>query len=1841
MGELVSIERVITDALLEHGEIILSTAELHRLGFGEHSAEVTLVAAGEQVPALWTAGRRQLSGEALAEYLQDTARVGGLLRLEKRGAAVVELVLLPPAARLEVVSPALSPPVAPMPAGAGAAAESRTRRRISTGARYRLRQRDEYTWREGVGFLDTARENLRTALENGGWDPADAVRTRLEGERLATLDQFDELLAVDAAKIEHMAHQEAAARTVLTRMGGRGVLADEVGLGKTVEAGLVLKELVLRGLARRIVIICPAPLREQWRQELREKFDEDFQVVTTGRDPQAFQADRLIITLELAIRNEQHLQDAFDLVIVDEAHRLSGSASHARRAVVERLIAKSPRVLFLSATPVQNNLLELYRLVELLRPGTFDSQAAFERRFVDQSDPRRPVNAPELRRLISSVVVRTTREQAGVDRVHRMPPLDRGVELTAPERQLYNLIVDTLRHRMTGPGDSMRRKALALRLTASPQAVSKSALRMAGKEPDGDLRRVLTDIGHLAGDIRHTSREQAALSILRDWIGEHGRVLLFTQHTDTLQGLLKLLVVEGIPAAAFHGGMTSAARTAAVERFKSGAAPVLLSTDAGAEGQNLQVSNCVLNYDLPWNPMRVEQRIGRVHRITQTRNVHIANLFARDTLDENVYRLLHDKLAMFELLFGQVVTVLGELGGAQDTSMEARVLEALYANSDHTMQRRLDELGNDLADARTRAGKMMTADSGLSAWLAQRQQERAHRAAQPQARDLLPQTAEKPRRRQKDLEHFVRGFLAAAGAEVSSPAEDLVAAALPADLAAEFGRDQLYLAFTGAALEHHPDAEFCVVGSDVFDDILAVQRQRGDLTGSMPEPTSQDPVLPHDPRVRLAWRRIEHDESWSARATYRVQEDTASGNQELVTVEVGSLPTGDDGRLPLADEAPIPGDQEPATILARVEDAAVSQLGKQLLQTREAEREQRSKAQEALVHYLESQLAEADRIWKSKRTASALDNVNRRMEQLQRAVETSREPAERGAETELRAELLALEVHGPRQVAVVERWERTDGVAREIRYPWSADLRPACEVTGEPITTLSMCGSGHLIDETALHSCEICRSEGCGRCEPDRVVSDCAGCGRAVCGTCRMSGVFCGDCRYPVRDSSIDTRWELGWRLGADAYLLVGERHTTHVSRDGQRRVLVPAADVEDQTRSRVRGMATRLGLPPSTGLVSAGSTVDAEASVAGALWSEIEYSTWWDARMDAGADIDGAAAFVLPDLTGPDVTAESVFAALLADLRQEQSPPVAPSLAAVPFTITRRIDLRGPELIYQELWQDADREPMTAVRITGPLVTGTHIAPPPVRAIASAQAGEAELLVEGLHRSYLYRLTIGDNAVIGFVPGLAGATFGAESRLARQVADAGLTPDWVRARPSPQPEPTGLTFSVPATGTEVSRTVTTWRLPVEGAGSGPELEAPKWARALEHHRDVVTRDDEPTRMTFAALDRPLRQVADEELISVEETWTSGKGQAVRRYLIGAGTPLRADVLNGRTLLAPGQPLVVRLEDGTVAADDITVDRHGHLITAAEAITCRVCGDSYGACCGALVGVCAGCDQPACESCRSADVCHACTAIAQRGTDVERAAVVVHVSTRESHQMQPSTVAETAAVAEAARMAEALQMAEIARRVEADQAAHTLRQAEEKRLAEANAAAEALRVAQAQRLAEAHRAAEAEQQLAVLRAAEVQRMTWQQYPAPQPASQPMAAPFTGRLKGPKRHHPLVHFLLIYTYGIGNIIYARRIARWNRENGPFARELTHWKANAVTMHLLLICTYGVGNIIYAWYVARWNRAQWRYSRQPWRANSIGVHVLLSLCTFGLGNTLYAWYIDSWNRRRGYR
>jgi superfamily II DNA or RNA helicase len=1257
------IEKRITYQLLETGELVLTPLERTNLSLPEHSTTIDIDLEGEPFHAQWSGRSRQLRGDVLAERLQDYGQEGGLVRLRLVD-QTYRLTLLPPGTPLQVGQVMRAPP-----APARTAAAKKARRRATVDRQFHADE--EYDWGAGVtrtiGFLTEARMLVGEQLKAAGFDPLEIVELRRQGEELATLDDFEELLAVDVANVDRMPHQEAVARHALSRLRGRAVLADEVGLGKTIEAGLAVKELTLRGLAKRVLVLCPAPLRDQWREEMSHKFDLAFDVSYGGAE--IADQDKLILSHRLAVMNIDKLtKKPWDIVIVDEAHRAAGEGAHKTRELITRLTTACRYAFFLTATPVQNNLLELYRLVELLRPATFTSQREFERRYITGNDPRRPKDPAALRRLISDVMIRTTRARAGLNRVVRRPQ-DVPIDLGAPERELYALSTDLLRNIMRHPSDTMRRRHLALRLTASPFSMGTTALRIAERHSDERVRRVLNEIGHRAMDIKESARENKALDITSNWLREHGRVLIFTQHTDTITGLLRRMEREGLTARSFHGDMSATERAATIAAFKSGEAPIMISNDSGAEGQNLQFCNCVLNYDLPWNPMRIEQRIGRVDRLTQPCDeVFIANLYSRGTIDENVYRLLAEKLRMFELLFGQVTTILGELDDAKTVKFETRVLEALFAESDSKMGGLLAELGTELADARERASSLIAADSGLSSWMSSALE---HRKDLPKAgsADLMPEVSDRARMRQRRVQTWIRSAIGALGAHLLHDTGEHEGAFITVQFDEEFeeelgGRTLMHLAFDRYGLEHHPDAELCAVGSPVFEELLGLLRRRGDLHATVPVIPDDPGPTPyrHNASTTLVRRRLIPSGKWNGHATFRATVGEAETTEHVIIAAHNENAEIKLPRRALQDgEVLPPAFGDPFEVVEAFERAAAKQL--------EALRRNRARQVES------EQARELARI-RGGYTAQIAEASPEEKVRLRRALRSEEGRLSRQPDVRARAKLLALTLD-ENDWLVEETWSGPDGVEGTLTYEWGLSEAPPVEsaVSLQPIRVLALCPGAHWVDESELARCNSCGIDSCIACGDDAVFTDCPICQEPTCGKCRrITGGLCQRCGSPERAPELDEQYSIAWRLNRGATLLVGTR-VAELARPSQSvpSLVVPDEDVDDRSRIRIRSYAVHNRLPADSGLVLRDlshrppSRDPGRLHLRGSTTVQIELSQADDV---AASDVDPVAVADLPEHEAPAVDAEHDLAlvSLLAKLRRDDPPPAPPTVV-----VTRR----------------------------------------------------------------------------------------------------------------------------------------------------------------------------------------------------------------------------------------------------------------------------------------------------------------------------------------------------------------------------------------------------------------------------------------------------------------------------------------------------------------------------------------------------------------------------------------
>lgn len=556
-------------------------------------------------------------------------------------------------------------------------------------------------------------------------------RLQLQAERLALVAGFDELVCLDALHFTPFDYQIKAAQTALRRFRGRGLLCDEVGLGKTIEAGLVLEEYLLRQMANRVLIITPPALVGQWREELASKFGLTDFVVNYDPEfrelgPQAWAAfPRVIASLATARRREHRraIKDiVYDLVIVDEAHHLKNRSSVSWKFVNA---LQKKYILMLTATPVQNNLNELYNLITILKPGQLKTPREFRRRFVVQGDPRLPKNRGRLRELLADVMVRHARGQVGVQLPPRRAHTVR-LQLGLDERALYDDVSNFVRGCIRPSSvPSMGRKVdaavppmggeveavlpavhrftlrtLQREIGSSPAAVRPTLMKLAERPEMAPHRDVLLGLADRAGGVQSWAKGRALERLLLSQLASDGRnkLIIFTHFRATLELLADLLRGMKVDFVVYHGQLSRAQKDEAIHRFEQ-SAQVLLSTEAAGEGRNLQFCRLMLNFDLPWNPQRIEQRVGRIHRIGQTRPVEIFNLSAEGTVEDYILEILDRKLNMFELVIGEMDMIMGRL--EDERGFEEIVMDVwTQARTPDEAVAGFEQLGDALAQAR-------------------------------------------------------------------------------------------------------------------------------------------------------------------------------------------------------------------------------------------------------------------------------------------------------------------------------------------------------------------------------------------------------------------------------------------------------------------------------------------------------------------------------------------------------------------------------------------------------------------------------------------------------------------------------------------------------------------------------------------------------------------------------------------------------------------------------------------------------------------------------------------------------------------------------------------------------------------------------------------------------------------------------------------------------------------------------------------------------------------------------------------------------------------------------------
>ncbi len=562
-------------------------------------------------------------------------------------------------------------------------------------------------------IADKIKENKRN--QNSNWlklslMAADLMRTGKIDE-LSTLDLLD-------GRFEPYPYQLKVALNVLKEKSSVALLADEVGLGKTIEVGLILKEHIVRENIHTILIITPKALIHQWKEELSEKFGEEF--LTTEDDDFNYDNSRIITSFSKLSRNvEKFTNKQWDMVVVDEAHLLINASSKRRQAIssIDRRY-----MLLCTATPLCNKLTDIYSIVDLLYPGIFGTEKSFRNKYFADKQGRvcRPEMKDELKKVVSKVMVRTLRKDSGIPFTERFIYSFR-INSSREEMLLYDSVIKYMKtiynayeNKRSGlinlrnpnfinfkdnrPKTIGRPKVnyllmkelitLQQSLASSPRALIKSLENRREKHPQEIP--LIDPIISLASDIGTYSKVQKLLETLNGIPGE--QAIIFTLRLETAYMLCDNLNENYMTARVYEGRLSGYERQSLIDEFRRGKIQYIVATDAAAEGLNLQNATIVVNYDLHWNPMKIEQRIGRVHRRGQNKDVNIFNLVMKDTIDDYVLKVLFEKIDLFKMTIGGIESILSEIRD-DDFSIEETIMDIImHSSKKRDIEKELEQL---------------------------------------------------------------------------------------------------------------------------------------------------------------------------------------------------------------------------------------------------------------------------------------------------------------------------------------------------------------------------------------------------------------------------------------------------------------------------------------------------------------------------------------------------------------------------------------------------------------------------------------------------------------------------------------------------------------------------------------------------------------------------------------------------------------------------------------------------------------------------------------------------------------------------------------------------------------------------------------------------------------------------------------------------------------------------------------------------------------------------------------------------------------------------------------------
>ena len=594
----------------------------------------------------------------------------------------------------------------------------------------------------------------KTLLFDG--DP-EAFFLYMEARRIRNAFQFDPLYAVNVSMVDALPHQiEAIYHYILRNPGIRFLLADDPGAGKTIMAGLLLKELKNRGLVERVLIVVPGHLKDQWIRELKEKFSETFRVVdraamnsSWGRNVWA-EENQVISSIDFCKQDDVMLtlqEVDWDLVIVDEAHKMSAyqygeKTDKTKRYRFGELISRNARyLLFLTATPHRGDPENFRLFLDLLEPGFFATAEMLAESIREKDNPlflrrlkedlrtidQKPIFPP---RHVHTIKYRIADNPDEANLYYEVTNYVRNYYNKALAREKRNVAfaLVILQRRLASSIRAVRR-SLERRRDRLEELLEKGKIiqearymseddmedlpeeerweleeelveRLTSADTIPELKAEISRLEHLITLAKKAekSESETKLSELKKVIESEGlsasdeKLLIFTEARDTLSYLEEKLRAWGFSVTTIHGGMNLDRRIAAEAEFKE-KAQVMVATEAAGEGINLQFCHLCINYDIPWNPNRLEQRMGRVHRYGQQHEVHIYNMVAVDTYEGRVLKALFDKLERMREHLGsdRVFDVVGDVvprGNLKELILEAiagtRTMEEILADFEPT-----------------------------------------------------------------------------------------------------------------------------------------------------------------------------------------------------------------------------------------------------------------------------------------------------------------------------------------------------------------------------------------------------------------------------------------------------------------------------------------------------------------------------------------------------------------------------------------------------------------------------------------------------------------------------------------------------------------------------------------------------------------------------------------------------------------------------------------------------------------------------------------------------------------------------------------------------------------------------------------------------------------------------------------------------------------------------------------------------------------------------------------------------------------------------------------------------